>query len=281
MIYDAVVCVGPGHGRLAAIAIRALHTFAAPRQTFVVCGVSNEARLRDALGADARVRFVDEDSVEPDISRPVLDAYLTGRIGSSARAGWYLQQFAKMSLCVRPGMADAVLLWDADTVLLRPLEFFDRDVALVHPARERHAPYFRLMNDVLHIPTSADFSFVAEHLMVRRSFMAEMIGHLGPGWPRRILDGIDTADLGESGFSEYETYGNFVAWKHPGTIRLRRIAHLRTAAKWFGARPLDRDLSCLARAGYTTATFEAWHRPLPLLAPAARLVSRAVHTLTS
>lgn len=41
------------------------------------------------------------------------------------RYGWYLQQFIKIEFFRRFGIGERFLIWDADIVPLRPIDFFD------------------------------------------------------------------------------------------------------------------------------------------------------------
>ena len=83
---------------------------------------------------------------------------------------------------------------------------------------------------------SASFSFIAEHMMVRTSFMRELIQAIKKGsltngqWVWAVLSAIDESQLSYSAFSEFETYGNYVNSTHGGSMAIREIRSLRTGA---------------------------------------------------
>ena len=71
---------------------------------------------------------------------------------------------------------------------------------------------------------------------------------------------VETDDLDEAGFCEYETYANFALHRYPDSIRTRDLPYLRTAGYRFGMKPSARDLERLAK-DYAYASFENHHGP--------------------
>ena len=170
-----------------------------------------------------------------------------------------------MAICLRNDIAEHYLLWDSDTIALQPLTFFTIDNRiLVTPKTENHKPYFDLIEKLLKIRKQVNYSFIAEHFMVRKTEMLNLITTIqltdnkNQPWPYTILDLINSSDISESGFSEYETCGNFVTQKNPGYFVCSTERSTRKGSKRFGHIPSTRDIFYLIREGNTFASFEIW-----------------------
>ena len=161
--------------------------------------------------------------------------------------------------------ANYYLIWDADAIPLRDMEFFNKKgQILIEKASEYHTPYFHTMeslgiDDRMH--KVVDFSFISEHLMIERAKMVELINlieskHKKPFW-EAILEAINVSDLGGSGFSEYETYGTFLAINYPQTFIAITRKRDRFAKQLLGENPSDSILSWYGRE-YEVCGFESW-----------------------
>lgn len=281
--FDVITCVGPRHLELAIKSIRSVATFASPRRIYVISSRSfrpSVGRLRSE-GIDCL--WVDEDSVCAGVDRARLESFLQDHGAPPGRAGWYLQQLAKISACHLEGIAAHYLIFDSDTVLLRPISFFDPvGRVLIATATEHHAPYFDLMQQVLGHRRLVNYSFITEHLMVRTAAMHELLDSLQqrfggrPSWFYELLKLVEPAHLAKSGFSEFEFYGNFLASRAPGSFVPRRLKCWRRAASRYGHRPSGYALRVLA-GDYDLASFESWQpasRKRPIYA--ARAVVQAL-----
>lgn len=263
--YDIVICVASQHKEIALKTIRSLHVFAASRKIFVITAQQNFAFFQTRLGDQYPVCLLDEDNIIENISLHVLQDYFMRRIGNVQRAGWYFQQFLKMSACLLSDIADHYLIWDSDTILLQPLRFFDHDGnVLIHPKTECHPPYFVTLQKLLGIGKQVSFSFISEHFMIKKAYMIELLDQfrfLSSGkssWVWTVLDAVADDCLGASGFSEFETYGNFIAFKHADSFRCRSVKSTRYGAWRYGTDPNPYDLFSLMLWGYGFASFETW-----------------------
>lgn len=268
--YDAVLCVGPQHARVAAATVRSLLTFARARRLLLVAGAAVCEQLDAALRGTSGVQLILEDELLAPVSLATVREALRRRCGSGDRAGWYFQQFLKMGICRRPDIGTHYLVWDSDTVLLRPLGFFDAHTrVLVNPKPGLHPPYFRTLLRLTGIERQVPYSFISEHLMMSTAQMRallELIERRHPTlehWTTAVLAAVDDADLPGSGFSEFETYGNFVLDTAPASLQLRPLKTLRRGSRLFGSSPSPRALRTLMEAGYDTVTFETWDHGNP------------------
>ena len=80
---------------------------------------------------------------------------------------------------------------------------------------------------------------------------------LGGSFWERILSAVSDENLPGSGFSEFETYGNYVMKYHPGMYELRTLRGLRKGAEFFGTAPTEAQLKWAAKS-YDTIAFERW-----------------------
>jgi hypothetical protein len=266
IMYDTVLCVSPRHSFLALIAVRSIALFTKTRKIFIITARSHFDFFERNLEASLPIHLLDEDELIESVDLCSIQDILQQRIGLSRRAGWYFQQFLKMALCYRSDVANYYLIWDSDTVLLKPMNFFDESgKVLVNPRTENHQPYFYLIKNLLGIRKQVDFSFISEHFMVKKAYMQELIGKVseqsaGRGsWVETILNRIEDQELQKSGFSEYETYGNYIAALYRKSFDCRVLKSTRSGATLYGMNPDKYDLFRLMQSGYEFVTFEGWY----------------------
>ncbi|MDF1526213.1 MAG: DUF6492 family protein [bacterium] len=249
------------------MAIRSLQTFSRPEKIYVITASRNFEYFGMLKGKGPPLVMIDEDKLIEGIDIGTLREYFTRRGADPARAGWYFQQFLKMSMCHLPEVSNHYLIWDSDTIMLQPLSFFNPDgTPLMNPADRYHQPYFDTIRKLLLIDRLVDFSFISEHLMVRKEYMQQLIDVIsqkgGTGsWPMTILDLVEDEHLSAMGFSEFEIYGNFVQRRYPGSYAIRKLRSLRSGAKRTGPVPGPKDLYLFSRK-YDYVSFEVWTRPL-------------------
>jgi hypothetical protein len=269
MLFDAVLSVGPQHREIAIQAIRSVRYCTTARTIFVVTARENFAMLEHALGPlGPEVQWVDENQLIPQMPLARVQALIAARGLPAARAGWYFQQFLKLGMSVLADLAEHYLVWDCDTVALRPLAFFTAEGrVLVNPQHlPLHTPYYTLLTQLWGVSQQRDFSFIAEHLVMRKTYVQEMLKELraksppAAAWPEIILAAIGDEGLGHSGFSEFETYGNWVLASYPEHFEIRPLKSMRFGGRRFGAIPSRADLFALMVTGHAYATFEIWDK---------------------
>ena len=214
-----------------------------------------------------RVTVHDEDSAIPGIQYADLAAH-SHRV-FPLMTGWYFQQFLKYSYAFENPDDDWFLIWDADTVPLRAVDFFDAEGRLlVVPAEECHEPYFETYRQLLGEEPCREYSFISQHQVVQKSVLREMLRQMTDRarkdlkeWPRVIADGLQGA--GNNLFSEYETYGHYLKNHYPERMALRPLPWLREGTETCGLHPSEDVLSRLGNC-YAYASFESkntrWRR---------------------
>lgn len=198
---------------------------------FVICPNRDCSAMTASLGSAAVV--LSEDDFLPGMTSAALRNY-GGHIPPK-EIGWYFQQFLKLQFAYTEPEKDHYLIWDADTIPVRPLSFFNsQGRMLLTKAREYHVPYFETYKRILHEEPNRQFSFIAQHMLIQKSVAREMlerIAALAPdqrNWAWAILSSFQAH--GPSLFSEYETYGHYIKNHYPERVEFVERKWLRKGA---------------------------------------------------
>ena len=281
-MHDVIMPVTSRHNPIAALSIAALARHINPRHIYVITSGDN-APYFEKLQKHYPVVTLDENQVIPGINLKIIGDYIQKAQQKRSRAGWYFQQFLKMSACFLPNISDYYLIWDADTVMLNPVLFLNEaGQTLVKPSTEYHQPYFDTFFKLFGINRSVDFSFISEHFLINRHYMEELIAVIGERaasknhWVWNIMDAVETKHLSGAGFSEFETYGNFVNTAHPGAFAVRPLKTIRYGGARFGPIPNKYDLYRLSLS-CAYASFESWDEGKPLKIWAEKILSALIY----
>ena len=168
----------------------------------------------------------------------------------------------KLGFALHPEAESRFLIWDADTVLLRPLEFFDSEGRLLFTkAEEYHQPYFDNYAHLLGQDPHREFSFISQHIPVDRSILCEMLELVekrfagDENWAWKLMKNL--VGDGSNLFSEFETYGHFVKNNHPDRAVFRSLPWTREGTTLASFDPTAADLERLAERFF----FAAFEKP--------------------
>ena len=177
-------------------------------------------------------------------------------------AGWYFQQFLKFAFINVSNMDEHYLIWDADTVLLRSIDFFDSSGRGCYTkAKEHHKPYFETFEALFGVPPNREFSFISQHQLINKSILREMLDDIqkrnssAKDWSWAIMQNL--RGEGTNLFSEYETYGHYAKWKYPETMSFRSLDWTRNGVSIAGYPPDPFKLEELSKQ-YSFAAFESY-----------------------
>jgi len=195
---------------------------------YVVTSQTNHELFSSTLPED--VVILDEDILIPTMTLQDLRGYKLPFFPGGA--GWYFQQFLKYQVAATISKCENCLVWDADTILIQPLDFFDQEGrTLFTMAQEFHPPYFTTFHRLLGFEAQRDFSFISQHIMLNRSILLQMIEaihHQNPGslhWAWKIIKAC--GNTGRNLFSEYETYGHYMKNLHRQSMSFRNLPWIR------------------------------------------------------
>jgi hypothetical protein len=156
-------------------------------------------------------KFVDEDTV-----LPITKKHINYRSKKWERSGWLFQQLLKLggdTLCKN----DFYLVMDADTVLIRP-HIFRRNNKTVFFCRNWTQPeYYKTYHKLLKKKAASRVSFVTHYMLFEKSKLKQLKNKIKANhqmsWHTAILKNINKKR--QFGFSEFETYGNFLYSSYP------------------------------------------------------------------
>lgn len=227
---DALIPLGPNDRALAGLCVRSVRTFIHGLRTIYIVSPT-DPQIPGTV-------FVPEDVL------PFRLADVREILQVTGRAGWYLQQLAKLYFpLVRPDCLDRFLVVDADTIFMNPSRFIEDDgKAVFNFGGEFHPPYFQHMLRVHPALTKSFlYSGIAHCMLFDRAWISELIYEVerfhkrGAFW-RIFLETVDPGHREQSGASEYEMYLNFAIRWHATDIVIKRL-RWANASDIEGVRP--------------------------------------------
>jgi hypothetical protein len=219
-----------------------------PTKNIIFVGHSS---LEKDLPKTGNVYFVNEDELLEGMSLNKIKSILNDLTGNSNRAGWYFQQFLKMSYAYKC-QDDAYIVFDADTIPLNKIEYIEDNKYLFNIKKENHTPYFDTIDKLFNfeIYKSIDGSFISENMVIDKKIMIEMLNEIevkcsseGNNFYEKILNSISSEEINYSGFSEFETYGNYVNIRHQKLFKRKKLNSLREGIKYLGKYPSKKQLN--------------------------------------
>jgi hypothetical protein len=180
------------------------------------------------------------------------------------RVGWYLQQFVKIAAVLQNDASSTVLIWDADTVPLKPLEFTDAQGRLIYYQDEEYRrSYFDFIELALGLKRTQAFSFIAQSFTTKVSWVRELFDTLENSTQMPWIDGIlfHLNPAEPAGFSEFETLGTWVWHHHRDEIVITDRPWYRNGLSLVG-NPMDLSQATwkgLAKS-YDFISFEVWDK---------------------
>lgn len=239
---------------------------------YILTNVKNFKRLK-SVGAVPNVKILDENELVPELDFCIVCECIKKNGGSINRVGWYFQQFLKYAFAKSKWAKDYYLTWDADTLSLNPISFFDGDKPLFTKKIEFHEPYFITLNNILDFGKLVDYSFIAEHMMFKSSIVKELLHSIesnshtvGSTWVEKIVIACDFSDKRGNLFSEFETYGNYCIKYHPNLYGTQLLNTFRAAGLICGRHVSEKILKRLAM-DLSIASFEMQDAPFPYNIP--------------
>jgi hypothetical protein len=235
--------------------------------------------MKNDLRKFSEVQFFDEDKLMLGLTLEKVSELLFDICGEKKRAGWYFQQFIKMAWAYKCSEENYVV-WDADTIPLNQVDFFTQDGKLVFTEKmEYNKPYFETIEKLFSgkVKKYNDKSFIAEHMIINRSYMKQVIDDInnndslnGSYFFEKILRAIDLDDIKHSGFSEFETYGNYVMRYYQKSYEFHKLRTLREGVYVIGVYPKKEQL-IWAEKDYDIISIEYSSNPRKVISNLTRL----------
>lgn len=230
------------------------------------------ASMREKLPVMEGVEFLDGNTLLQGMSRETVsdiikDVCRENGVPFVDRAGWYFQQFIKMSYALRCE-EEYYVSWDMDTVPIRNIPFFSEEDGKPQffERPEDHEEYFATLDTLCpgKIKKCRQVkSFVNQFMVFQTDVMKELVGIMqkstvkGTVWWEKILYAVNPKYITQAGFSEFETYGNYTMQYYPQLYHVTKMDQCRTAASFLTMRP-DKKMMEWAGKSYYCVTLEEW-----------------------
>ncbi|MCR4757887.1 MAG: DUF6492 family protein [Butyrivibrio sp.] len=230
-----------------------------------ICFIGNEA-VRDVAFSNEKIRdhitWVNENDVIAfnDVHQVIskrLESVLGGKELPRGITGWYYQQFLKMQYAFMC-KDEYYMVWDGDTVPCRPINMFSSETGqpYIDLKHEFHPEYFETLGKILPgFKKVIERSFISEHMLMKCDIMKNLIADIeknegleGEKFWEKIISAIEPDKIFDSSFSEFETYGTYVALRYPAVYKLRDWHSFRMGAMFFDLNTIcDRDFEWLSK----------------------------------
>lgn len=261
--FDVLICVASKDNLIIRSTIKQIVKNINPRNIYIItkpqyrlfyCGLINKSRLI----------ILDEDKVVPSLSYSKLNNIIESRVGDKLRTGWYFQQFLKMGFVFSKYANNKYLIWDADTLPVKKIPFFNKNHPYFTMKTEYHKPYFDTMSKLLNLTKLDPGSFIAEHMIIDVSIMKELISKIGDLnstnlWYEKIINNIDSNE--KYGFSEFETYGTYTTLNYPEYYIKRTLCTCREGGYEYGRVIFKSDIRKMEQSEYDIISLEPAHKP--------------------
>jgi len=243
-----------------------INMFLNPEHIYIITNKEMSCCLPSSIKKDKKCTILDEDNIVPFITFKTIDKLLHVHKTLHPRTGWYLQQFIKLGFALSKYCnTDYYLSWDADTLPIRHIEFFDQDNKPYFSMKsEYHQPYFNTIKKVLNVTKVNEHSYISEHMMFNKSIVKNLIENidnniiLGNSWFEKIIFATEPNEL--CPFSEFETYGNFCMKYYPDLYVERQMPSFRCGGYIMG-RFIKNSILKELSIDLSTISFEIYHKP--------------------
>lgn len=174
------------------------------------------------------------------------------------RRGWYRQQFIKLFQNVTK---DDYLVVDADIWINKRIVIDPETPTFYLGRNQEHRPYFQVMETLFGFGKVYPHSFICEMMFFKRTLVREMLKqakHTRKAFVEACVEEV-VRNGHPSGFSEYETYGNFVTKCFPGIYSYQPITvhHYARKREWT-YRELCDYVNALKGNTYDVITMHSW-----------------------
>lgn len=245
--YDIIICVGWNDITIVKKVVKYVRKNLQGEKIYLIVNSFYFKYFALSFLESYNVELINEDVLIPGVSYKQNREFIE-KNRPSFPAGWYFQQFLKMGFSQSKYARDYYLIWDADTLPLSKFEFEKDGRLLFTQKKEYHEEYFITMEKLLGLNKLKDFSFIAEHMLIKTAIMKEIISKIQSDiktpWPFILLSKVSPD--AKSGFSEFETYGTYVSHYYPELYSSRTLNTWRNAGYVFGRNISDKDIEALS-----------------------------------
>jgi len=196
--------------RIASICVKAIRKYLLHDITEIVV-VGQSSNDIERFCHENSLKYIDE----ADILDRELDNVIS-HLGLQRRSGWIKQQFLKLSVDLFLD-GDDFLIFDADTILVRPVAFLEEGSQILWTADDLVEEYHEFTEAVIGRVKRRNHSFVAHCMLFQRSILKQMRTHVENLTGETIFYSMIRAlSKSKTGYmSEYELYAYFMVKEIP------------------------------------------------------------------
>lgn|GEM_PF-3046996 len=183
-----------------------------------------------------------------------------------SRSGWFLQQFIKIEAARHGASHDATLIWDADTIPLKPLEFIDEAGRFIHYTGQfLHPPHFEGAASLLEVAAHPPHCFIGQSFAATgamfNAFCKRAEAVHGVHWIEALIALLNRKP--HVSFSEYDYLGYFLISQYPDTLAYSTGRWEQYGKSLFGGiEGLNPASIAYAARFIDFASFETWDHGL-------------------
>ena len=224
--------------------------------------------LPSVIRNNSRFIILDENKILDGLTFNKIHSLIKSQGREHTNTGWFFQQFLKMGFALCPYCKnDYYLSWDADTIPLQKINFFDESGKPFFTMKtEYHKPYFVATKRLLGIEKVNAGSYISEHMMFNKQIMCDLLEKIqessvgGVIWYEKVLNAIVPELESTDSFSEFETYGSFCKLNYPSHYVERTMPSFRRGGLIQG-RFVCNDVLQKLGEDFVTSSFEIYDRP--------------------
>ena len=150
--------------------------------------------------------------------------------------GWYFQQFIKIEELSKGKNEHINLIWDADTIPLKNLNFYKDEKINYYKGTEYHKPYFDFIKRTLNLEKKNNFSFIAQSFAAKSDWVCSFLRSIEKKnnqlWYEFFIKNIDFSM--PNAFSEYETLGTFFYENYSNKMQILDYKWIRNGNSLIG-----------------------------------------------
>lgn len=209
--------------------------------------------------------FLNENDILENLSFNSVANSIEQLGGDKKNAGWYLQQFIKLGIS-KISKNPYYLVWDADTIPLKHLDFFDSEGRpYFNLKREYNKTYFDTIERLISLKKNINASFISEHMIFNVNYVNELIQIINSNqtlkgnsfWEKILFASFYDTNNNQRTFSEFETYGIFITKYHKKSYSFRKLKTLRRGTDFFGEN-VSNDILSWCSKKLDTISFEKY-----------------------
>ena len=217
---------------------------------YILTNKKHFKKIAKSLKGQRDITLLDENTLVDGLTFEYIED-LVKRYTNNVTPGWYFQQFLKYAFAFTSHAKQYYLSWDADTIPISKICFFENEHPLFTRKTEYNENYFKTIEKILGITKIVPFSFIAEHMVFNSDIVKEIVRKIsmssieGNTWYEKILRAGDYS-VSKPPYSEFETYGTYVTAYYPNLYLTRQLNTFRRGSLIRGRHISDKMLKTLS-----------------------------------